>query len=189
MEDGWGPATQPGDTLLRDYVDSSARYLVDVGRSVGAPVVEDEQLAGAHHRAAFPFANLTLVRRPLTASQWAEAPDRLRDRFGAAEPFVIVSPFPTPDLGKSGATLLGHPPFMLRPAGPPADRPAPAGLSLEPVTTADALAAFEPTLVEAYPGGPCGSLFTPGILDVDDVTLWLSAPRPVITVDRSTASR
>ena len=30
------PTTPPGDTVLRDYVDSAAHYFVDVGRAVGA---------------------------------------------------------------------------------------------------------------------------------------------------------
>lgn len=183
LPDGWGPDTPPGDTLLRDYLDSGVRYLVDVGRAVGAPVVEDEQLGGAHHRAPFPFANLTYVRRPLTPTAWADALHRLRATYAAAEPFVVVSPFATPDLRDAGATLLGHPPFMVRPSGDPADRPTPPGLELEPVTTPGALADFGLTLAEAYPGGPAGTLFTPGILDVAGVTLWMARldGRPVGT--------
>lgn len=163
----------PDDTLLRDYVDSSVRYLVDVGRAVGAATVEDDAVAGAHHGAAFPFANLTIARRPLDLDEWTDAIARLRATYPGGLPFVIVSPFATPDLAPLGFTLVGHPPFMVRPAGP-AIVPRPDGVEIERVTDAAALAEFETTLVEAYPGGPSGTLFTPGILDVDDVGLWIA---------------
>ena len=39
LSDGFGPGVPPGDTLLRDYVESGVRYLVDTGRAVGAPTV------------------------------------------------------------------------------------------------------------------------------------------------------
>ena len=88
-------------------------------------------------------------------------------------PFAITAPFPTPDLRADGFSLLGHPPFMIRPAGPAPERPAPPGLEISEVMRTDALASFEQTLIEAYPGGPCGSMFRPPVLDVAGVTLWV----------------
>ena len=38
LEDGWLATTPPGDTVLRDYVDSSVHYFADVGRAVAAVV-------------------------------------------------------------------------------------------------------------------------------------------------------
>jgi hypothetical protein len=67
LEDGWQAGTPPGDTILRDFVDSSVHYLVDVGDAVGAATILDEDLAGAHHDAEFPFANMAIARRPLDA--------------------------------------------------------------------------------------------------------------------------
>lgn len=173
LSDGFGPGVPPGDTLLRDYVESGVRYLVDTGRAVGAPTVEDDAVGGAHHGAPFPFANLTYARRPLDAAGWADVIDRLRAAYPAGSPFVIVSPFPTPDLAPLGFTLVGHPPFMVRPAGA-ATVPEPEGVTIERVTTPEGLADFEATLIEAYPGGPAGTLFTPGILDVGGVALWIA---------------
>ena len=73
MENGWQPTTPAGDTVLRDFVDSSVHYFADVGRAVGAATVLDDDLAGAHHGAEFPFANMSIVRRPLDHAEWADA--------------------------------------------------------------------------------------------------------------------
>jgi hypothetical protein len=173
LEDGWQRGTPPGDTVLRDYVDSSVHYFVEVGRAVGAAVVDDADVAGAHHGAEFPFANMLTTRRPLDRDGWLAVLERTRSAFSGLGPFVVVSPFPTPDLRDVGANLIGHPPFMTRAAGvgtvPTAD-----GLEILSVTTTAELDEFASTLVDAYPAGPGGSLFTPPILDVDGITLWLA---------------
>jgi len=183
LEDGWQPTTPSRDSIMRDFVDSSTAYLTSVGRAVGATVVDDVDFAGAHHGAPFPFVNMVVVRRPIPDADWPEQMARIRAGFPGGQPFVITSPFPTPDLRPLGFTLLGHPPFMMRPAGPPVDRPTPVGIRIRPVTDSESLAAFERTLIEAYPAGPSGSMFHPAILQVPGVTLWLATidERPVAT--------
>lgn len=173
LEDGWQPGTPSGDTVLRDFVDSSVHYLVDIGRAVGATTILDDDLAGAHHAADFPFANLVITRRPLDVDTWSAALGRLRDTFAGRGPFVVASPFPTPDLRDAGCDLIGHPPFMTRAAGAAAV-PEPAGLEITAVTDAAELEVFERTLADAYPAGHGGSLFTAPILDVDDISLWVA---------------
>jgi hypothetical protein len=173
LEDGWQPATPPGDTVLRDFVDSSVHYIVEVGRAVGAATVLDDDIAGAHHAAEFPFANMVVTRRPLDVRAWTDALARLRDAFAGRGPFVLASPFPTPDLRTDGCELIGHPPFMTRTAGPAAV-PTPPGLEVTAVTTEDELVVFESTLRAAYPASDGGSLFTAPILGVDGVSLWLA---------------
>jgi hypothetical protein len=173
LEDGWGPSTPPGDTVLRDFVDSSVHYLVDVGRAVGATTVLDADVAGAHHAAEFPFANMAIARRPLDAADWDGVLARLRDAFAGRGPFVVASPFATPDLRADGCDLIGHPPFMTRAAGA-ASMPAPEGLEITAVTTADEVEVFAATLAAAYPASSGGSLFTAPILDVDGISLWVA---------------
>jgi hypothetical protein len=173
LEDGWQPTTPPGDTVLRDYIDSAAHYFTGVGRAVGAVVIDDDDVAIAHHHAPFPFANMGVVRRPLDHEGWARLVERTRRAFADLGPYVLVAPFPTPDVSDVGATLVGHPPFMTRPAGD-ADVPPPAGVELVPVTTAAQLETFAATLVEGYPAVPGGSFFTPPILGLESVTLWLA---------------
>ena len=172
LADGWSSASPAGDTLLRDYVDSLARYLVDAGTAVGATTIEERDLAGAHHHAEFPFANFVVARGPLSDAAWGQAVERVRDRFRSGMPFVIASPCPTPSLASLGFTLVGHPPFMVRPAGEPAHRPEPAGLTITAVDSVDGLERFEQTLADAYPGGPAGSMFASEVLGLDDVTYW-----------------
>ena len=173
LEDGWQPETPPGDTVLRDFVDSSVHYLAGVGRAVGAATVDDADVAGAHHGAEFPFANMSIVRRPLDHAQWSDALARVRDAFAGRGPFVIASPFPTPDLRGDGCDLVGHPPFMIRAAGPAAV-PEPDGLELTPVQDEVELAVFEATLAAAYPAGGGGTLFSAPLLDVDGISLWVA---------------
>jgi hypothetical protein len=173
LEDGWQQATPPGDTVLRDFVDSSVHYLADVGRAVGATVIDDDDLAGAHHGAEFPFANMTIARRPMDAAQWTDALARIRNAFAGRGPFVIVSPFPTPDLRAHDCGMIGHPPFMIRAAGPGAV-PEPDGLEIRAVSDDAALAVFEATLAAAYPAGDGGTLFSPPMLEVDGISLWVA---------------
>ena len=173
MEDGWRPDTPAGDTILRDFVDSSVHYFVDVGRAVGATTILDEDLAGAHHGAEFPFANMTIVRRPLAPDELAAAFGRLRATFAGRGPFVVASPFPIGDLSEHGCELVGYPPFMIRVAGPAAV-PEPAGVTIVAVRTPDQLAVFETTLAAAYPAGGGGTFFSPPILDVDGISLWIA---------------
>jgi hypothetical protein len=173
LEDGWSPATPPGDTVLRDYVDSAAHYFTSVGRAVGATVLDDDDIAIAHHGAPFPFANMGVARGPLDRDAWHGVLERTRAAFAGRGPWVIAAPFPTADLRDAGASLVGHPPFMTRAAGE-ADVPRPAGLEMVQVTTGAQLETFEATLIAAYPGGPGGSFLTPPILDVEGVTLWLA---------------
>jgi hypothetical protein len=140
---------------------------------VGAATILDEDLAGAHHDADFPFANMTIARRPLDARRWADALTRIRAAFRGRGPFVIASPFPTPDLSGYGCRLIGHPPFMTRAAGA-GTVPEPDGLEIVPVTNADELSVFETTLAAAYPAGDGGTLFSEPMLEVDDISLWLA---------------
>jgi len=90
LEDGWQPQTPPGDTVLRDFVDSSVHYLAGVGRAVGAATVDDADVAGAHHGAEFPFANMSIVRRPLDHAQWSDALARVRDAFAGMPAQLLV---------------------------------------------------------------------------------------------------
>jgi hypothetical protein len=174
LEDGWHATTPAGDSITRDFLDSTAAYLTSIGRAVGAAVVDDGDIAGAHHGAPFPFVNMVVARSPIPDAAWPDRLARIRASFPAGQPFVLTSPFPTPDLSADGFTLLGHPPFMVRPAGLPVDRPTPIGLEIMPVADTKTLASFERTLVDAYPAGPSGSMFHREILDVPGVALWLA---------------
>jgi hypothetical protein len=183
LEDGWQSTTAGGDSIVRDFIDSSAAYITGVGNAVGAAVIDDGDVAGAHHGAPFPFVNMVVARRPIADAAWPDRLARIRDAFPAGAPFVITAPFPTPDLTGAGFSRLGHPPFMVRPVGPAPDPVSIDGLEIATVTDPSTLAAFEQTLIDAYPAGPAGSMFRPEILDVVGVTPWLATldDEPVAT--------
>ena len=65
-------------------------------------------------------------------------------------PKLLVSPFPTPDLRGDGLALVGHPPFMIRPAGGSPPDPV-LGLEIRRVQDVADLMAFERALIEGYP--------------------------------------
>ena len=93
-------------------------------------------LAVAHHGAEFPFANMGVVAPAAGPTPTGPTRSRARaPRSPDAAPFVIASPFPTPDLRDRGCELVGHPPFMTRAAGA-ATVPEPDGLEIVPVTDA-----------------------------------------------------
>ncbi|GAY09474.1 GNAT family N-acetyltransferase [Pseudonocardia sp. N23] len=82
------------------------------------------------------------------ATRGPDAADRIAAFFPAGRPFLLVCPQPTADL--TGLVLMGHPPFMIRPAGGPA--PAPAdGVTVEEVTDVDGLATWTRLLADGYP--------------------------------------
>ena len=175
LEDGWQPGTPSGDTLLRDYVDGYAHYLRAIGTAVDAPVLDDDAVTALDPQAQFPFANVGIVRRPIAEPAWPQVIERVRTHYATrpGAPWVLASPMPTPDLRPLGLELVGHPPFMVRPAGGDLP-PDPPGVAIRPVDNEEGLAQFESTLIDAYPAGPAGCMFTPGLLRAPGVRLWLA---------------
>jgi hypothetical protein len=100
---------------------------------------------------------------------WSWAAPALAALAPEGVPKLLASPFPTPDLTSDGLHLVGHPPFMVRPAGGLGPALVP-GLEIRRVTDAADLATFEATVIEAYPLSDMDSqavptLFHPGYLD------------------------
>ena len=78
--------------------------------------------------------------------------------------FVLASVWHLGDLSHHGLSLMGHPPFMFRPADGSAP-PAPEGLRIEEVADDDGCETFVRTLMEAYPmPGPGSPVFDRRIL-------------------------
>lgn len=93
-----------------------------------------------------PFLNVATVSGPLdldTARSVAEF-------FPAGRPFVLATPHRTADLGSSGLTLVGRPPYLVRPAGDAA--PArPEGVTVTEVRLPAELPAWDEVLARGYP--------------------------------------
>jgi hypothetical protein len=76
--------------------------------------------------------------------------DALRSFYPPERGVMLFSAFPVWDLTKVGFALMGHPPFMVRPAG--GELPAlPDGLEIRPVDSPEEAAVFGRTIEAAYP--------------------------------------
>lgn len=148
LADGWGADESEHDTLLRAGVLSLASRIRHHAASLDREVDETSDWVAAALAERGMFSNAGLVIRPPTDWDWV--PGALARLAPAGVPRLLMSPFPTSDLSVHGCQLIGHPPFMLRPAGDGGPGPA-DGLEIREVTTAADAAAFERTLVRAYP--------------------------------------
>lgn len=172
LEDGARDATPDGDNLVLDYVRAEAAAYAALavaggGRSTtfGALGLHLADLA-----VATPFGNTAHLTRPLTHDRVDAVTTALHAYFAIERggPFLVFSSWPTPDLSEHGFTRVGHPPLMFRsPTPPPPPLPH---VEIARVTDDDGLAAFEQTLIEAYPVEEMqpwvrGSLLGSGILE------------------------
>jgi GNAT superfamily N-acetyltransferase len=148
LADGWGPAEPDDDTLVRAGIASIADRLRHQARAVGVPVVDDGHVVAAALAPSGMFSNAMLVVRP--PSDWGGVVEQLRALAPAGTVRLLMSPLPTPDLRPMGLQLVGHPPFMVRPAGGTAPT-IPSGVTISEITDADELCEFERTLIEGYP--------------------------------------
>jgi hypothetical protein len=144
---GWEPELEPADSLVRQAVlahVSWARVIATAAR--GSAVDQPGWGAGRTNRGS-PMLNWVVIKRPPTdfAAVLAEVAAWMAD----GGPYLVVCPFPTPDLSEFGVALLGHPPLMLRPTG---DARAPeTPLDVRRAASAEECAAAERVLIEGYP--------------------------------------
>lgn len=176
LPDGWGPDTPNDDTLTRAYVESWATLNEDLGKAGGHRTTRTPELVAYDSHQPFPFVNPAVLLRPVL-----DAHDRLLDDVAAFfepddanTPFLVLSGTPLPDLTGHGWELMGHPPLMLRAAGP-TDVPRPEGLEIVEVQDDATLAEFDRTMVEAFPVPPMQGLrqFSAGVLDAPGWRMWL----------------
>jgi len=138
-------------------------------------------LGGRYERLAFAgladvgspnsFLNSVTLERMLRDDE-AEQLTAQADAFfaqGDGGPWRLLSGWPTPDRGRFGYTLRGHPPIMVRPAGGEAPA-APPSLRIVEARDAGTLMDAERTLVEGYPIAglemyPPGSLLPASLLE------------------------
>jgi hypothetical protein len=173
METGYRHSTPAGDNALYDYARGEAESFAALARTSGGRVHRDAArgLSLADSGVPTPFGNTAHLTKPIAEDELPGIVDALHDFFdaGAGGPFLVFSPWPIGDLSNHGFHLVGHPPVMLRPASVPLP-PANPELRIALVESADQLADFEQTLVEAYPAPEMqpwqrGAFFDPGLLD------------------------
>jgi len=162
---GWEPELDASDSVLRRFVLATADRGEAVARAVGGRARRTEVISAADPASPVMFDNAVVVLQP---PAYVDLRDELADALAWYPPerhVAVLSPFPTPDLGPLGLSLMGHPPLMFRPAGGVAP-PPPHGLTIDEVTSEPELGEFVRTLVEAYPmpGGESSGIADPRVL-------------------------
>jgi hypothetical protein len=137
LRNGWEADTPSADTLLlagfRAMMERTERW----ARAAGGRVAHLDRAVLADSGSGCPFVNEVLTTEPLSM----ELARRAREFFPAGRGFVLTSPRAGEDLSPAGLTPVGHPPFMVRPAGGQAP-PVPDGASVEEVVDAEGLRAW-----------------------------------------------
>lgn len=167
LPDGWGDDDPADDTLVRAGVASLADRIAHMARANGRPLVDDGRWVAASLADTGMFSTAGILTR--LPDDWSWLAPAMAALAPPGVSRLLLSAFPTPDLRRDGLHLVGHPPFMVRPAGGVAPAPVP-GLEVRPVTDAATLEMFERTLIEGYPvpdmdAGNVPTLFPPGYLD------------------------
>lgn len=170
---GWEPDLDPSDSLLRRFVLASADRGEAMAAAVGGRVRRTEAYSAADPASPVMFDNSVIVLQP---ADYVDLPDALAEALAWYPPerhVVVLSPFPTPDLGSLGLSLMGHPPFMYRGVGGHAP-PLPEGLVIDAVTSESDLSDFVQTLVTAYPmpGGDSSGIADPRVMS-DSIRLFV----------------
>ncbi len=163
---GWEPDLDVEDSLLRRFVLATADRGEAMARAIGGRARRTDAYSAADPASPVMFDNAVVVLQP---APYIDLEDALAEAIAWYPPerhFVVLSPFPTPDLAPLGLSLMGHPPLMYRPAGGSAPAP-PAQLTISEVASEGDLAEFVRTMVEAYPmpGGEMSGLADSRVLD------------------------
>jgi hypothetical protein len=167
LRTGWEDSTPSDDSLTLAGLRAMADRAADWAEAAGGRVRRGPGLVLADAGSPCLFLNVATATAPpgLPAARAAAG------FFPAGRPFALLSPFPTPDLSAAGLSLMGHPPYMLRPAGGAA--PAlPPGVEVREVTDAAGLAGWDRVLAAGFaaPESPA----PPGLLG-GPTRFWLAA--------------
>jgi hypothetical protein len=132
---GWEDATPSDDTLslagLRAMADRAAGWAA----AAGGRVHREPGLTLSDAGSPCPYLNVAHSAGGLDAGRAAA----IAAFFPTGRPFLLISPTPTPDLSEVGLHLMGHPPYLVRPAGGAAPEPPP-GTTVTEVRDAAGLA-------------------------------------------------
>lgn len=176
---GWEPTTPLSDTLMHRFVHAYAGSMWQPVEAMGGRVVHDPRYVAHDLGRPAAFENGATLLAPLGADA-DDVVDEIDEHLEGGRGRVwLWSAWPTPDLGRRGWQLSGHPPVLVRPAGPP---PPPPDTDVEVVEVQDsaALDAWQDVVVRGYPldalrdgsGAPTRYL-DERILDPGRHRLWL----------------
>ncbi len=197
LTSGWEPDVPEDDTLVRQAVLVHASWAITLARKVGRPWRDEGAWAGGRVGDRGALTNWVVLTRPTKYLDAVLA--EVAALFPPHVPYLLVSPWPTPDLRDLGLGLVGHPPLMLRMPGTSAGPPS--NVEVREVEDDDGLAVAERVLVEGYPLPELeplhpGVVYGPGLLDGTtrvwvawETTALRSRPRPHTCTPGSRSSR
>lgn len=128
-----------------------ARLWEHPARAMGRRWARWDDVWAADAETLEPYLNSATLARSLDADRAGELVGRLRAFYasGGGGPWMLWSAWPAPDLRAHGLHLIGHPPLMVRPAGPIS--PPPSDLRIVEVGDEEMLAAFNAVMIDGYP--------------------------------------
>lgn len=187
LEDGWGIDTPVGDTLLHRYVLNLAAFHEAMASAMGGRTMRRDDVVAADLGHPAGWYNSAVLLRPAEHLQDVIADvEAFYDGHGSGD-VELWSPWPTPDLTSRGWELEGHPPLLIRPAGPAPAVPDPGELRIEEVADAAGVQDWERVAVDGYPFPDVRSLMPGAIADDRLLTdhrfrLWVGyvEHRPVV---------
>jgi hypothetical protein len=176
MRTGWEHDTPDDDTVMRQWVLTNlTRYRVLTER-VGGRIDVWDAAALFDTASSVVFDNAAVLRRPMAPEELSELIDTAHVFFSHERPWLLFSAWPLPDLTDAELSLMGHPPFMLRPAGEPplGARRVVEGLEIVRVSPQQA-PLFATTLHAGFElaPGPDSPWADPRVLDADDVVAFI----------------
>jgi hypothetical protein len=172
---GWEPDAPADDTLVRQAVLAHASWTTTLARTAGKPWRRTDTWAGGRVGDRGAMMNQVVLTQPphVLADVLAQA----NGLFPPEVPYLLVSPWPTGDLGRRGLALVGHPPLMVRLPGAESASPR-STVQVRRVLDDAELAVAEQVLVEGYPLPEmqplrAGDLYAPALLD-GSTRVWLA---------------
>lgn len=155
LETGWRPDTPVDDSLLRQFLFNQAATNRWLAEARGGRVHETPDVTVAIAGDVSMYLNQALLRRPVL-SDADPVLDQLDGLYAAAGVTgLVVSLWPTPDLGARGWEVVGHPMLLARQPGLTPPGPASA-CEVSVVEDEAGLRAFEQVMVQGYPVAPAG---------------------------------
>ena len=157
---GWEPDLPPEDTLVRQAVLVHASWPVAVAGAAGRPRRSAARWAGGWIGDRGALTNPVILTQPMMRA--GDALEEINALFPLDVPYLLLSPWPTPNLREFGFALIGHPPLMVRFPGLPARTRRWPG-EVREIRDPSELTVAERVLVEGYPMPELDPL-TPGDL-------------------------
>lgn len=167
---GWEPGLDPADSVVRQAVLAHVSWARALAYAAHGDLLEGEGWAAGRTGHPSAMLNWAIVTAP--PRDWAALVAQVRAAYDTSPPgteALLLSPFPTPDLGALRLGLIGHPPLMLRPTATLTDLPD-TTLEIREAEPGESLVAAERVLVEGYPlpdlaDSPPGDFYRPAFLD------------------------